>query len=59
MAPSESGAACWPTGSDCALHRIKRLMRLQAFRARPRRRQLPKADGDRQVANVSLSILDR
>lgn len=34
-------------------------MRLQALRARPRRRRLPKDDGDRQVANVPLNLLDR
>src|SRR5262249_39607195 len=28
-------------GISCGLHRIERLMRLQAFRARPRRRRLP------------------
>lgn len=46
-------------GMDCGLHRIERLMRLQALRARPRRRRLPKDDGDRQVANVPLNLLDR
>ena len=46
-------------GVDCGLHRIERLMRLQALRARPRRRRLPKDDGDRQVANVPLNLLDR
>ena len=34
-------------------------MRLQALRARPRRRRLPKDEGDRQVANVPLNLLDR
>ena len=29
----------------CGLHRIERLMRMQALRARPRRRGLPKDDG--------------
>ena len=32
-------------GSDCGLHRIERLMRALAMRARPRRRGLPKDDG--------------
>ncbi|MDB5553476.1 MAG: family transposase [Rhizobium sp.] len=45
-------------GIDCGLHRIERLMRVQALRARPRRRRLPKDDGDRQ-ANVPLNLLDR
>ena len=46
-------------GVECGLHRIERLMRLQALRARPRRRRLPKDDGDRQVANVPANLLDR
>ena len=46
-------------GVECGLHRIERLMRLQALRARPRRRRLPKDEGDRQVANVPLNLLDR
>jgi putative transposase len=46
-------------GFDCGLHRIERLMRLQALRARPRRRRLPKDEGDRQMAGVPSNILDR
>ena len=46
-------------GVECGLHRIERLMRLQALRARPRRRRLPKDEGDRQVANVPPNLLDR
>ncbi|MGY4509002.1 transposase InsO family protein [Bradyrhizobium sp. USDA 3650] len=46
-------------GPECGLHRIERLMRLQALRARPRRRRLPKDEGDRQVANVPSKLLDR
>ena len=34
-------------------------MRLQALWARPRRRRLPKDEGDRQVANVPPNLLDR
>jgi len=34
-------------------------MRLQALRARPRRRRLPKDDGDRQITNVPSNLLDR
>jgi putative transposase len=34
-------------------------MRLQALRARPRRRRLPKDEGDRQIATVPSNILDR
>ncbi len=36
-------------GIDCGLHRIERLMRAQALRARPRRRSLPKDDGRRST----------
>ena len=46
-------------GVECGLHRIERLMRLQALRARPRRRRLPKDVGDRQIATVPSNILDR
>jgi putative transposase len=46
-------------GIDCGLHRIERLMRLQALRARPRRRRLPMDNGDRQMPSVPSNILDR
>src|SRR5712672_2990325 len=46
-------------GVECGLHRIERLMRLQALRARPRRRRLPKDEGDRLVATVASNLLDR
>jgi putative transposase len=46
-------------GVDCGLQQIERLMRLQALRARPRRRRRPKDDGDRQVPNAPLNLLDR
>lgn len=46
-------------GIDCGLHRVERLMGLQALRARPRRRRLPKDDGDRQITNVPSNLLDR
>ena len=39
-------------GIPCGLHRIERLMRLQALKARPRRRRLPPDLGERQVAAV-------
>jgi putative transposase len=45
-------------GISCGLHRIERLMRLQALRARPRRRALPKDEGGR-LPVVSANILDR
>src|SRR6266852_2630880 len=42
-------------GVRCGLHRIERLMRQQALKARPRRRRL----GERQVAAVAPNVLDR
>jgi putative transposase len=44
-------------GLACSLHRIERLMRTNAFRARPKRRGKPKDDGERSV--ISDNILDR
>jgi putative transposase len=46
-------------GISCGLHRIERLMRLQALKARPRRRRLPTDLGERQVAAVAANVLDR
>ena len=44
-------------GLRCGLHRIERLMRAQALRARPRRRGLPKDDGTR--SEIADNVLDR
>jgi hypothetical protein len=44
-------------GLACGLHRIERLMRLNAMRARPKRRGNPKDDGERSV--IADNILDR
>ena len=44
-------------GQPCGLHRIERLMREQALRARPRRRGLPKDRGERCA--VADNVLDR
>lgn len=44
-------------GQACGLHRIDRLMREQALRARPRRRGLPKDRGERSP--VADNVLDR
>ena len=44
-------------GQSCGLHRIERLMREQALRARPRRRGLPKDCGARSAA--ADNVLDR
>jgi putative transposase len=46
-------------GVPCGLHRIERLMRLQALRARPRRRRLPPDTGERQANAVAANVLDR
>ena len=46
-------------GIDCGLHRIERLMRLQALKARPRRRRLPPDLGERQTNAVAPNVLDR
>ena len=46
-------------GVSCGLHRIERLMRLQALKARPRRRRLPPDLGERQTAAIATNVLDR
>jgi len=46
-------------GVSCGLHRIERLMRGQALRARPRRRGLPPDTGERSTAPVPANVLDR
>jgi len=46
-------------GVSCGLHRIERLMRLQALKARPRRRRLPPDTGDRISGAIAPNILDR
>jgi putative transposase len=46
-------------GFSCGLHKIERLMRAQALRARPRRRILPKDDGERSVSAIAPNVLDR
>ncbi len=48
-----------PEGMSCGLHRIERLMRLQALRARPRRRRLPPDLGERQASAVAPNVLNR
>ena len=44
-------------GLSCGLHRVERLMRVNAMRARPRRRSLPKDGGERSL--IMSNILDR
>lgn len=45
-------------GVACGLHKIERLMRANALRARPRRRALPKDEGCRSPV-VAPNVLDR
>jgi putative transposase len=45
-------------GAGCGLHKIERLMRANGFRARPRRRGLPKDDGQRSPI-AAPDVLDR
>jgi len=44
-------------GMSCGLHRVERLMRELGLRARPRRRGLPKDQGERSV--IAGTVLDR
>ena len=44
-------------GFRCGLHRVERLMRAQALRARPRRRGLPPDRGERRA--IADNVLDR
>jgi putative transposase len=46
-------------GVSCGLHKIERLMRSQALRARPRRRGLPKDEGARPASATAPNVLDR
>ena len=43
-------------GVSCGLHKIERLMWAQVLRARPRRRGLPKDEGDRLLAEGWLYV---
>ena len=45
-------------GASCGLHKIERLMRANSLRARPRRRGLPRDEGDR-LPIVAPNALDR
>ena len=46
-------------GMSCGLHRIERLMRLQALKARPRRRRRPPDLGERPASAVAANVLNR
>jgi putative transposase len=45
-------------GINCGLHRIERLMRANAMKARPRRRYLPPDTGERVAAAIAPNVLD-
>ena len=47
------------TGMSCGLHAIERLMRLNALKARPRRRRLPSDTGERPSTNLATNVLNR
>jgi len=46
-------------GLVCGLHRVERVMRGQALRARPRRRRLPADLGERLAGGMAANVLDR
>ena len=46
-------------GFNCGLHRIERLMRVNALKARPRRRYLPPDTGERRQSAIAPNVLDR
>jgi len=46
-------------GFTCGLHRIERLMRHNAMKARPRRRSLPRDDGGTAANATAPNVLDR
>jgi putative transposase len=46
-------------GVSCGLHRIERLMRQQALRARPRRRRRPPDMGERPANGIAPNVLER
>jgi putative transposase len=46
-------------GFSCGLHRIERLMRKNAMKARPRRRSLPVDTGERIINTIAPNVLDR
>ncbi len=46
-------------GISCWLHAVERLMKLNALRARPRRRRLPADTGERPITELAANVLDR
>src|SRR5947199_10620220 len=57
--PAQSLLLALAEGVSCGVHRIERLMRLQALKARPRRRRLPPDLGERQATAVDPNVLER
>lgn len=47
------------SGASCGLHAVERLMRLNALKARPRRRRLPSDNGQRPAVGLPDNLLDR
>ena len=56
---SFAASALLADGVSCGLHKVERLMRSGALRARPRRRGLPKDSGERATATIAPNVLDR
>ena len=46
-------------GIACGLHAVERLMRLNALKARPRRRRLPSDNDERPTTELAANVLDR
>ena len=46
-------------GETCDLHRVERLMRRDALRARPQRRRMPIDSGTRSPSMVSPNVINR
>ena len=46
-------------GFSCGLHAIERLMKVNAFRARPRRRRSPTDSGERPSTDLAADVLNR
>jgi len=58
MVPDACGMTCLALGLLCGLHRVKRLMRGQALRARPRWRRLPVDLDEGPAGGLAANMLD-
>src|SRR5262249_48766074 len=56
---ADAAIAAQRAAMSCGLHRIERLMRLQALKARPRRRRRPPDLGERPATAVAANVLNR